>query len=130
MSPTTDEVTLTVACHLPVLGAFHEDGLADCFDGFGGGWGKSQILRIMKDSRIGTYALVGMALVLHQKLHALAALPLVEVGSTLVVAHCISRWTCIPLIYFCTYIQVIDGSVGGKVGGNDAAPAGNGRYVK
>lgn len=26
--------------------------------GFGGGWGKIQILRIMKDSRIGTYALV------------------------------------------------------------------------
>lgn len=35
-------------------GCFHEDGLADCFDGFGGGWGKSQILRIMKDSRVGT----------------------------------------------------------------------------
>jgi hypothetical protein len=40
-------------------GCFHEDGLSDCFDGFGGGWGKVQILRIMKDSRIGTYALVG-----------------------------------------------------------------------
>lgn len=34
-----------------LTGCFHEDGLADCFDGFGGGWGRTQILRIMKDSR-------------------------------------------------------------------------------
>jgi adenosylcobinamide-GDP ribazoletransferase len=65
-----------------------------------------QILRIMKDSRVGTYALVGMVLVLHQKLHALAAFPLAEVAAVLVSAHCASRWTSIPLIYFCTYIQV------------------------
>lgn len=34
-----------------LTGCFHEDGLSDCFDGFGGGWGRTQILRIMKDSR-------------------------------------------------------------------------------
>lgn len=34
-----------------LTGCFHEDGLSDCFDGFGGGWGRAQILRIMKDSR-------------------------------------------------------------------------------
>jgi adenosylcobinamide-GDP ribazoletransferase len=28
-----------------LTGAFHEDGLSDCFDGFGGGWGRTQILR-------------------------------------------------------------------------------------
>jgi adenosylcobinamide-GDP ribazoletransferase len=65
-----------------------------------------QILRIMKDSRIGTYALVGMVLVIHQKLHALAAFPVAEAAAVLVSAHCASRWTSIPLIYFCTYIQV------------------------
>lgn len=41
-----------------ITGCFHEDGLADTIDGFGGGWGRSQILRIMKDSRVGTYAVV------------------------------------------------------------------------
>lgn len=50
------------------LGCFHEDGLADTFDGFGGGWGRAQILRIMKDSRVGTYALVGTSLTLWLKI--------------------------------------------------------------
>lgn len=60
----------------------------------------------MKDSRIGTYALVGMLLVLHTKLHALAAFEASAVTAVLVAAHCASRWTSVPLIYVCTYIQV------------------------
>ena len=28
-----------------LTGCFHEDGLADTMDGFGGGWGRQQILR-------------------------------------------------------------------------------------
>jgi hypothetical protein len=56
--------------------------------------------------RIGTYALVGMLLVLHMKLHALAAFELTSVGAVLVAAHCASRWTSVPLLYFCRYIQV------------------------
>jgi len=42
-----------------LTGCFHEDGLCDTLDGFGGGWTKKQILAIMKDSRNGTYATVG-----------------------------------------------------------------------
>jgi adenosylcobinamide-GDP ribazoletransferase len=38
-----------------ITGAFHEDGLADVADGFGGGHTREQRLEIMKDSRIGTY---------------------------------------------------------------------------
>lgn len=45
-----------------LTGCFHEDGLADTIDGFGGGWTKSQILRIMRDSRVGSYALMGGSL--------------------------------------------------------------------
>lgn len=43
-----------------LTGAFHEDGLADACDGFGGGWQAQQILEIMKDSRLGTYGAVGL----------------------------------------------------------------------
>jgi adenosylcobinamide-GDP ribazoletransferase len=41
-------------------GAFHEDGLADVFDGFGGGWTKEKILDIMKDSRVGAYGAIAI----------------------------------------------------------------------
>ncbi len=36
-------------------GAFHEDGLADTFDGLGGGATRERALEIMKDSRLGTF---------------------------------------------------------------------------
>jgi adenosylcobinamide-GDP ribazoletransferase len=45
-----------------LTGALHEDGLADVFDGFGGGRDKIRALTIMKDSSIGTYG--GAALIL------------------------------------------------------------------
>lgn len=47
-----------------LTGAFHEDGLADLCDGFGGGWTKEKILEIMKDSRVGTYGVVGLTAIL------------------------------------------------------------------
>ncbi|KAL4515727.1 hypothetical protein Ndes2437B_g07150 [Nannochloris sp. 'desiccata'] len=70
--------SVSVLATVWITGALHEDGLADTFDGFGGGWGKSQILRIMKDSRIGTYALVGMVVVLSMKFKCIETLLLLE----------------------------------------------------
>ncbi|MEM8926702.1 MAG: adenosylcobinamide-GDP ribazoletransferase [Bacteroidota bacterium] len=53
-----------IASSALLTGAFHEDGFADVCDGFGGGWTKAQILKIMKDSRVGTYAVVGLVLLI------------------------------------------------------------------
>lgn len=53
-------VSMTVAVLL--TGAFHEDGLADTADGFGGGWTVERKLEIMKDSRVGTYGAVTIVL--------------------------------------------------------------------
>lgn len=43
-----------------MTGAFHEDGLADMLDGFGGGRTREQKLSIMKDSCIGTFGATGL----------------------------------------------------------------------
>lgn len=48
------------ASRLLVTGALHEDGLADFFDGMGGGTSRQRILEIMKDSHIGTYGVIGL----------------------------------------------------------------------
>ena len=54
-------VLLAIVMRLLVTGALHEDGLADFFDGFGGGGNNRQrILDIMKDSHIGTYGVIGL----------------------------------------------------------------------
>jgi adenosylcobinamide-GDP ribazoletransferase len=55
--------------------------------------------------RVGTYALVGVSLALHAKLHALAALPAADVCAALVAVHAASRWSCAPLVYCCRYLQ-------------------------
>lgn len=55
-------VVLSVLSRLLLTGAFHEDGLGDFFDGFGATTDRERILEIMKDSRVGSYAVVGYIL--------------------------------------------------------------------
>lgn len=72
--PLSVALILAVFSRLLITGALHEDGLADFFDGFGGGTSKERVLEIMKDSHIGTYgvlALILYFLLLHQTLSAL-----------------------------------------------------------
>jgi adenosylcobinamide-GDP ribazoletransferase len=59
---------------LMTTGAFHEDGLADTADGFGGGRTLERKLEIMRDSRIGTYGAVALGLALLIRISAVAAL--------------------------------------------------------
>lgn len=49
-----------IAAGVIVTGAMHEDGLADCSDGFWGGWDPAMRLKIMKDSQTGTYGLLAL----------------------------------------------------------------------
>ena len=53
---------LAVAATVWVTGALHEDGLADTFDALGSQVSRDEALSIMKDSRIGTYGAVALAL--------------------------------------------------------------------
>ena len=57
-----------------LTGAFHEDGLADVADGFGGGATREDRLEIMKDSRIGTYGTLILIITLMARASLLAAL--------------------------------------------------------
>ena len=70
--PTALAAMAAIIVRILITGALHEDGLADFIDGFGGGGtDRRRILDIMKDSRIGTYGVVGLVLyfmLLHQSL--------------------------------------------------------------
>lgn len=78
---------LAVAAGVVITGAFHEDGLADAFDGLGGGQTPERRLEIMKDSRIGTFGALGLGLTLAIKIAALADLPPGLAALALVGAH-------------------------------------------
>ena len=60
--PPLAAVIIAFAVRVLLTGAMHEDGLADFFDGFGGGTSRERILAIMKDSHIGTYGVLGLIL--------------------------------------------------------------------
>jgi adenosylcobinamide-GDP ribazoletransferase len=54
-------VVFAIIARILLTGALHEDGLADFFDGFGGGGNnRERILTIMKDSHIGTYGVIAL----------------------------------------------------------------------
>jgi adenosylcobinamide-GDP ribazoletransferase len=90
-------------------GAFHEDGLADSVDGFGGGWTRAQVLAIMKDSRIGSYGALGLGMALLVKFAALSSLAAVAPAPTfafmLIAAHGLSRFAAVTLIFFLSYAR-------------------------
>ena len=84
---------------------FHEDGLADSFDGFGGGWTKDRVLEIMRDSRIGTYGAVALIFLILGKLTFLSSLPQVQIWRWLIVGHIAARWTILPLCALLPYAR-------------------------
>ena len=98
-------VLLSMAATILLTGAFHEDGLADACDGFGGGWDRERILEIMKDSRIGTYGMVGLGLVLAIKWRATSDLEAGMLPLALIAAHALSRWGATILIRFGVYAR-------------------------
>lgn len=52
---------VVLATLIMVTGAMHEDGLADTFDGFWGGYTRERRLEIMKDSHVGAYGVLALA---------------------------------------------------------------------
>jgi adenosylcobinamide-GDP ribazoletransferase len=92
-------VVLATVFTLVMTGAFHEDGLADTFDGLGGHVSRERALEIMKDSRLGTYGAVALGLVLAAKVLALSSLGTAfEAAVAMLVAHTGSRAVSVALI--------------------------------
>ena len=99
--PAPVAALLAIAALVAVSGALHEDGLADCADGFGGK-GRAEKLAIMRDSRIGTYGATALVLSLGLRAAAVGALldhGLPAVATAIVAAAALSRTlTLLPII--------------------------------
>ncbi len=119
-------VLASIITGILTTGAFHEDGFADMCDAMGGGWTKDKILNIMKDSRLGTYGVVGLICMLAAKFYLLKELPgfmpkdlnaatnpLLNyryfIGLVLA-AHSLSRWMSVSVIQQYAYVTSDDGS--------------------
>ena len=95
-------VFIAMLASLLLTGVFHEDGLADTADGFGGGLEKSHKLEIMKDSRLGTYGVAALTMALLGKwlLLSESVQPLIAV----LIAYPVSRAIAASLIFDMQYV--------------------------
>ena len=94
---------ISTAFGIKLTGAFHEDGLADSCDGLGGGLTRERTLEIMKDSRLGTYGVLGLVSALLIKISLLASMPLSVAIVALIIGHTASRLLCISLLALLPY---------------------------
>jgi adenosylcobinamide-GDP ribazoletransferase len=111
---TTLSIGFSMLATILTTGAFHEDGFADSCDAFGGGWTKEKILTIMKDSRLGTYGVVGLIGILGFKFlllqQLLALINLQQFLYVMLAAHAISRLMAVSVMQQYQYVQDIDAS--------------------
>lgn len=99
--PAPVAATLTIGVMIWLTGALHEDGLSDIADGFGGGGDRERKLEIMRDSRLGAYGTVTLAVVVITKIAALATIATHDVGAAagaLIAAAVWSRALIAPIM--------------------------------
>ena len=90
--PFSVAVIAALAVEARLTGALHEDAVADACDALGGGTTRDDVLRILKDSRIGSYGALGLGLAVAMRAAGLIALgnPLAA-GIVLIVAGAVGR---------------------------------------
>jgi adenosylcobinamide-GDP ribazoletransferase len=83
---------LTLTLWVILTGGLHLDGLADCCDGLLHPSNAEKRLEIMKDSRMGAFAGIGLTLTLLLKVSALASLPTDKAVLVILLAASLGRW--------------------------------------
>jgi len=94
-----------IAALAVLTGALHLDGLADAADGLFGGGDVARRLEAMRDSRVGSFGLVAVALVLLGDVAALAAMSPARAIVALVIAGAVSRWALLLVVAALPYIR-------------------------
>lgn len=113
--PNTVAIVIAMISRILMTGGLHEDGFADFCDGFGGGStglpekDRERTLRIMKDSFIGTYGVLGLILyflLLWNILYSLSdLLPLWNMVICMIVVDVFSKFMSSMIVYFLPYAR-------------------------
>jgi adenosylcobinamide-GDP ribazoletransferase len=98
VAPPLVSALVAVACATYATGAFHEDGLADVADAFGGSFGTEEALRIMKDPTHGSFGVLALVLSVGLRVATIAVLPPLHAVAVLPAAHALSRAMAVQLL--------------------------------
>lgn len=105
------DVALAFIVWLVLSGGLHLDGFADVCDGFYAGKDKESILRVMKDSRVGTMAVLGLFCLLSLKLVFLYDVLRKGYGKEVFfIVPSISRWMMTVAAWMFPYARVEGGT--------------------
>ena len=103
-------VVLAIISRLLLTGAFHEDGLGDFFDGFGGGRDRESILRIMKDSHVGSYAVIAFILYYLLLNSLLVSIAPSHIPLVLLLGDCMGKLSVLGLVNTLPYARTEEDS--------------------
>lgn len=98
-------VAAALIARVLLTGGLHEDGMADFFDGFGGGHDRESILRIMKDSHIGSYGVLGLVLYYLMSYTLFTALPPSHIPILMLVADAFCKFVSSFIITVLPYAR-------------------------
>ena len=104
LSPSIVDI-LVIAVLAVITGALHLDGFADTADGLAGGRDRERSLAIMRDSRIGSFAVTGLILLLMLKIFALREVPSEIKNRALLLMPVMGRWSTVQLAFGFTYAR-------------------------
>lgn len=89
---------LVIVGTILINGALHMDGFIDTCDGLAGNKPAEERWKIMKDSRVGAFGLVGGVLLLLMKYLSLNAIPHILAPASLIIMPAVARWCMVYAI--------------------------------
>ncbi|HZE20623.1 MAG TPA: adenosylcobinamide-GDP ribazoletransferase [Desulfobaccales bacterium] len=104
--PAPAAAALLLVLTVWATGGLHSDGLADTADGLAGSREPAESLRLMKDSRVGTFGVLGLILVLLLKFALFLSLAAPGGGArALLIFPVLSRWGMVLLAFLSPYAR-------------------------
>jgi adenosylcobinamide-GDP ribazoletransferase len=104
--PAPAAAALLLVLTVWITGGLHLDGLADTADGLAGSRDPAESLRLMKDSRVGTFGVLSLILALLLKFSLFLSLAAPASGAkALVLYPVVSRWGMVLLAYLSPYAR-------------------------
>jgi len=103
--PSAVVSALLIVSLVVITGVLHLDGFVDTCDGIAGHKTAEDRWRVMHDSRVGGFGIVGIVLLLLVKYVSLNSIPLPLMMTTLVLMPVISRWATVYAIFAYPYAK-------------------------
>jgi len=103
--PSAVATALLIASLVIISGALHLDGFVDTCDGIAGHKTVEARWKVMRDSRVGGFGIVGVVLLLLVKYVSLSSIPEPLLLTTLVLMPVVSRWAMAYAIFTYPYAR-------------------------